>query len=91
MQSVTSILLVTKTRHAAAESTAVSVARWLEARGVASSTVSAAHPARELADRARAADVVLILGGDGTFVGVGRKLAGIDVRFSASTSGRSAF
>ncbi len=91
MQSVTSILLVTKTRHAAAESTAVAVARWLEARGVASTTVSAAGPAPELADRARAADAVLILGGDGTFVGVGRKLAGIDVPLLGINFGQVGF
>ena len=30
-------------------------------------------------DRARTSDAILILGGDGTFVGVGRKLAGLDI------------
>lgn len=91
MQSVTSLLLVTKTRHAAAESTALAVGRWLEARGVACSIVSAARSAQELADKARAADVVLIFGGDGTFVGVERKLAGTDVPLLGINFGQVGF
>ena len=91
MHSVTSILLVTKTRHAAAESTAIAISRWLETRGVASSILPAACPPEELADKARTADTVLVLGGDGTFVGVGRKLAGLNVPLLGINFGQIGF
>lgn len=91
MQSVTSILLVTKAGHADAESTALSVSRWLEARGVGAAILSAACPPEVLAERARGADAVLVLGGDGTFVGVGRKLALVDVPFLGINFGQVGF
>lgn len=91
MQSVTSILLVTKAGHADAESTALAVSRWLEARGVAASTLSAACPPEELAAGARGVDAVLVLGGDGTFVGVGRKLALVDVPLLGINFGQVGF
>lgn len=91
MHSVTSILLVTKTRHAAAESTAAIISRWLDDRGVACSTLPAACPPEKLIGMARMADAVLVLGGDGTFVGVGRKLAGLDVPLLGINFGQVGF
>ena len=79
MHSVTSILLVTKARHAAAEATAAAVSQWLGAHGMALFTPSADQFFEKLVV-ARTSDAILILGGDGTaFVGVGRKLAGLDI------------
>lgn len=92
MHSVTSILLVTKARHAAAEATAAAVSQWLEAHGVGLVPPFPADcPSEKLVGRARTSDAILILGGDGTFVGVAASLPGWTFRFSASISVRSAF
>ena len=82
MHSVTSILLVTKARHAAAEATAAAVSQWLEAHGVACSALPADCPSEKLVGRARTSDAILILGAS---------LPGWTFRFSASISVRSAF
>ena len=91
MHSVTSILLVTKARHAAAEATAAAVSQWLGAHGVACSALPADCPSEKLVGRARTADAILILGGDGTFVGVGRKLAGLDIPLLGINFGQVGF
>lgn len=91
MHSVTSILLVTKARHAAAETTAAAVGQWLGAHGVACSALPADCPSDDLVRKARASDAVLILGGDGTFVGVGRKLAGLDIPLLGINFGQVGF
>ena len=91
MHSVTSILLVTKARHAAAEATAAAVSQWLEAHGVACSALPADCPSEKLVGRARTSDAILILGGDGTFVGVGRKLAGLDIPLLGINFGQVGF
>lgn len=91
MHSVTSILLVTKARHAAAEATAAAVGQWLGAHGVACSALPADCPSDELVVKARASGAVLILGGDGTFIGVGRKLAGLDIPLLGINFGQIGF
>ena len=91
MHSVTSILLVTKARHAAAKATAAAVSQWLEAHGVACSALPADCPSEKLVGRARTSDAILILGGDGTFVGVGRKLAGLDIPLLGINFGQVGF
>ena len=60
MHSVTSILLVTKARHAAAEATAAAVSQWLEAHGVACSALPADCPSEKLVGRARTSDAIMI-------------------------------
>lgn len=77
--SVTSILLVTKARHQQAEATARHIARWFKTQGVSCVSLSADAPVDALLQDARKAGAVLVLGGDGTFVGVCRKLAGLDI------------
>lgn len=79
MLSVTSILLITKARHQQAESTARRIGRWVEAQGVACVSLSADAPVDTMLQYARKTGAVLVLGGDGTFVGVCRKLAGLDI------------
>ncbi|MEG1609666.1 MAG: NAD(+)/NADH kinase [Bilophila sp.] len=79
MQSVTSVLLVTKIRHDTAERTAFLMEAWLKARGVRCCSLSAEVLQDELTAAAREVGAVLILGGDGTFVGVCRKLAGLNL------------
>lgn len=79
MQSVTSVLLVTKIRHDTAEHTARLIGQWLEARDVRCSALSAEVPRDQLTTAASEVEAVFILGGDGTFVGVCRKLAGLRV------------
>ena len=82
MQSVTSILLVTKTRHAAAESTAHAVAQWLEARGVASGMMAALTAAEQPENE------ILLFERQAR---VGRKLAGIDVPLLGINFGQVGF
>ena len=82
MHSVTSILLVTKARHAAAETTAAAVSQWLGAHGVACSALPADCPSEKLVGRARTADAILILG---------RKLAGLDIPLLGINFGQVGF
>ena len=91
MQSITSILIVTKAGHAAAESTSLSICRWLMERGVTCSILSAASTPSDIVSAARNADAVLVLGGDGTFIGVGRKLAGLPIPLLGINFGQIGF
>lgn len=91
MQSVTSILLVTKSRNRLAEDAAAEIGQWLESRGVSRTTLSADCRQETLLAAARSAQAAVILGGDGTFVGISRKLTVLESLFWASISDRSVF
>ena len=58
---------------------------------MACSALPADCPSEKLVGRARTADAILILGGDGTFVGVGRKLAGLDIPLLGINFGQVGF
>lgn len=75
MCPVSSVLLLTKTRNPAVQAAAVDMLAWFSARGVSGRTVDADAPQNEVLAAAAGTDAVIVLGGDGTFVGAGRKLA----------------
>ena len=88
-------LLVTKHGHAGALALGTEIRHWLEKRGV--SVAERTHPATRAADdpglRAEAdrSDHVLVLGGDGTFLGVARQLAGSSASILGINFGRVGF
>lgn len=91
MQSVTSILLVTKSRNRLAEDAAAEIGQWLESRGVSRTTLSADCRQEKLLAAARSAQAAVILGGDGTFVGISRKLTGLGVPLLGINFGQVGF
>lgn len=88
-------LLVTKHGHAGALALGREIRRWLEERGVP--VAERTHPATHATDdpglRAVAdqCDHVLVLGGDGTFLGVARQLAGSSASILGINFGRVGF
>ncbi len=76
MRPVTSVVLIAKPRNASVRTAADAVSARLAACGVRGRVVDADVSAHELIEAAHGADAAIVLGGDGTFVGAGRKLAG---------------
>ena len=80
MRIVSSLLLVTKHDHAQAAALAVTMQTWLAEHHVRAKILT--HPARQdgcaaiLREAAQGVDAVVVLGGDGTFIGVARHLSG---------------
>lgn len=64
---------------------------WLKARHVDSALLSAGADAITMRAEAAASDAVLVLGGDGTMVGVARRLAGIRTPLAGMNFGRVGF
>lgn len=78
MQNPTSFLLVVKAGHAEAAATAGEMLSWLVKRGHEARVVPANTSPAALRADAEEVDAVIVLGGDGTVVGVCRKLAGME-------------
>ncbi len=91
MQSITSILLITKSRHRLAENVASQIGQWLDSCGVSCITLSADCSQETLLTAARSAQTAIILGGDGTFVGVARKLTGLGIPLLGINFGQVGF
>lgn len=91
MQSITSVLLVTKSRHRFAEHTAAQIGQWLESCGVSCATLAADCPQETLLATAHTVQAAIILGGDGTFVGVARKLTGLGIPLLGINFGQVGF
>lgn len=64
---------------------------WLQDRGVDAFLLSSGADAITMRSAAAASDAVLVLGGDGTMVGVGRRLAGIRTPMAGVNFGRVGF
>lgn len=77
MGTSTSVLLVVKAGHAGALDLAGTMRSWLEARGASAAVLAADVPPEELRAAASGRDAVIVLGGDGTVVGVCRRLAAL--------------
>lgn len=91
MHTVTSILLVTKSRNPPAEDTAAAIEHWLTARGLSCITLSADCPQEELFTAAQGVQLCVILGGDGTFVGISRRLVGLKLPLLGINFGQVGF
>lgn len=95
MKTITSLLLVTKPGHEPSAALAVEMQSWLADRHVWARALT--HPALQdrcadiLREAARGMDAVVVLGGDGTFIGVARQLADLRLPFLGVNFGRLGF
>lgn len=76
LNDIKKIFIVTKARDAQAADLAVEIAGWLDAHGVTSETVEHHRGLGSLPCSVNGCDLVLVLGGDGTMLGVAREVAG---------------
>ena len=90
MQSYSRFLLLHKNFPQPREM-AFRVKDWLLSRGVRSEIHSAETEAVQLRILAAASDVVLVLGGDGTMVGIARRLASVNTPMVGMNFGRVGF
>ncbi|MGH9370107.1 MAG: NAD(+)/NADH kinase [Vicinamibacterales bacterium] len=99
---MTSVGLVAKHRVEAAASVLAELAAWLEARGVGVvfetetahlAGVRPTHPPIPIADLPKACDLVVLLGGDGTLIGMARRIAraAVDVPIAGVNFGSLGF
>lgn len=84
----TNILILFKHGNKAARDMAAEAHCWLAQKGVDSSVMEACHAGYELSGEF---DCVLVLGGDGTILGIARKLAGGNVPFFGINLGNVGF
>jgi NAD+ kinase len=102
MQRIERVGLVAKQRVEAAASVLADLASWLEARGVSVvfetetaqlAGVKTRQPPITKADLPKACDLVVLLGGDGTLIGMARRIAraGVDVPIAGVNFGSLGF
>ncbi len=85
------IMLVAKARHKEAFNTAEIMALWLKQHGCIGIVCTADEDQHRLQELARGARAVVVLGGDGTFIGVARALMEFRVPFLGINFGRVGF
>ena len=88
---VSSVAIVTKENHARAEQLAEEITRWFTTKGVVVTQCengTAPHAELSLPDQT---DIVLVLGGDGTLLSVGRKLLGTNIPVLGVNLGKVGF
>ena len=90
MQAISRILILHKD-SLQPEETGRALLPWLRERGVDGVLLSANADAMTMRAEAAARDAVLVLGGDGTMVGVARRLAGIRTPLVGMNFGRVGF
>jgi NAD+ kinase len=102
MQRIETVGLVAKQRVEAAASVLAELAAWLEARGVAVlfeaetallAGVRTTHAPTTKEDLPRGCDLIVLLGGDGTLIGMARRIAraAVDVPIAAVNFGSLGF
>ncbi len=91
MSVVRSMLLLHKRANEAALAAAGEVGSWLADRGVACSVRDAEAEPEEMRSLAATAEAALVLGGDGTMIGVARRLHGLGVPLLGINFGRVGF
>lgn len=90
MNSLSRLLILHK-EHPHPAGTGSFLIRWLKARGVDASILSAEADTMTMRAAAAASDAVLVLGGDGTMIGAARRLAGIRTPLAGMNFGRVGF
>ncbi|AAS96364.1 NAD(+)/NADH kinase [Nitratidesulfovibrio vulgaris] len=91
MHPIRSVLIVTKPGHPTALDLAQDIGVWLTRRGVSCRILEGPGEALPLRQLAADAGLVLVLGGDGTMLGVARRLAGTGVPLLGINLGRVGF
>lgn len=86
--SMRNILLVCKAGHAGAQALGREVEKWLAARKLAVTTISAGHDDPAYAGEI---DLAVVLGGDGTMLGVARRVACRGIPVTGINFGRVGF
>ena len=90
MAPITRLLILHKD-HPQPEAMGQALVPWLRARGVDASRLPSGADSITMRAEAAASDAVLVLGGDGTMVGVARRLAGIRTPLAGMNFGRVGF
>ena len=85
------VLLVPKANHAEAYSLACTIQNWLTERAKEAVLVTDTRDGRLFRECAKGAGLVCVLGGDGTFIGVARRLIGLHVPLVGINFGRLGF
>lgn len=91
MHHLRSVLIVTKPGHPSALDLANDVCSWLKARGTDVRILEGPGDALPLQQIAAGVDLVLVLGGDGTMLGVARRLAGTGIPLLGINLGKVGF
>ncbi len=86
-----SILIVTKSGHREAEALGERMRAWLAARGLSARVVENTGDAVSLAVAGQECSLALVLGGDGTILGVARRLLGSGVPLLGVNLGKVGF
>ena len=90
MHAISRLLILHKD-HPQPEAFGRDLADWLRERGVDAFLLSSGADAITMRSAAATSDAVLVLGGDGTMVGVGRRLCGIRTPMAGVNFGRVGF
>ena len=91
MSGVRSMLLLHKRTNASALAASRDVSAWLSQHGVACHALDAEAGGEDIRAAASGCDAVLVLGGDGTMLGVARRLHGLGVPVLGMNFGRVGF
>jgi NAD+ kinase len=89
--AIRKLLFVTKDGHGKAHELAAHMQDWLLKYDVTSLTLTTTRDTALLRQEAAVADAVCVLGGDGTFLGVARRLVGMNIPVMGINFGRLGF
>ncbi len=88
---ISSIILTIKNKSCEAQALAHEIRTWLEARGIEVRHSAELHDGRELQSGKHSADLIVILGGDGTILNQARNLLWLDIPFLGLNLGKVGF
>lgn len=91
MKRILNVLIVAKHAHKAAMHLGDDIAVWLQGHNVASQVLEGPGSMLPLADIVAGFDLVLVLGGDGTMLGVARRLVGSNIPVIGINMGKVGF
>lgn len=90
-EALQSFLIIIKESNEDATETAQKMALWLEKHHKKVTLISALGHEEELRELAKTSDIALVLGGDGTILGVARQLYGLSIPLLGVNFGRVGF